>query len=44
MNTYDIKCVKCDGELAVMDTGCGKVTVNVNSVLELVPYFKENKE
>ena len=34
---------KCDGELAVMDTGCGKVTVNVNSVLELVPYFKENK-
>lgn len=35
---------KCDGELAVMDTGCGKVTVNVNSVLELVPYFKENKE
>lgn len=34
----------CDGELAVMDTGCGKVTVNVNSVLELVPYFKENKE
>ena len=35
---------KCDGELAVMDTGCGKVTVNVNSVLELVPYFEENKE
>lgn len=35
---------KCDGELAVMDTGCGKVTVNVNSVLELVPYFKEDKE
>lgn len=34
---------KCDGELAVMDTGCGKVTVNVNSILELVPYFKENK-
>lgn len=35
---------KCNGELAVMDSGCGKVTVNVNSVLELVPYFKENKE
>lgn len=34
---------KCDGELAIMDTGCGKVTVNVNSVLELAPYFKENK-
>ena len=34
---------KCNGELAVMDIGCGKATVNVNSVLELVPYFKENK-
>lgn len=34
---------KCDGELAVMDTGCGKVTVNVNSVFELTPYFKETK-
>ncbi len=34
---------KCDGELAVMDTGCGKVTVNVNSILELVPYFKEKE-
>lgn len=35
---------KCDGELAVMDIGCGKATVNVNSVLELVPYFKEDKK
>ena len=35
---------KCNGELAVMDTGCGKVTVNVNSVLELVQYFKENDQ
>lgn len=34
---------KCNGELAVMDTGYGKVTVNVNSVFELVPYFKETK-
>ena len=34
---------KCNGELAVMDIGCGKATVNVNSVLELVPYFKETK-
>lgn len=33
---------KCNGELAVMDSGFGKVTVNVNSVLELVPYFKED--
>ena len=33
---------KCNGELAVMDIGSGKATVNVNSVLELVPYFKEN--
>lgn len=32
---------KCDGKLAVMDMGCGKVTVNVNSVLDLVPYFKD---
>lgn len=31
---------KCNGELAVMDIGCGNATVNVNSVLELVPYFK----
>ena len=35
---------KCNGELAVMDIGCGKATVNVNSVLELVPYFKENDQ
>lgn len=34
---------KCDGKLATMETGCGKVAVNVNSVLELTPYFKENK-
>ena len=35
---------KCNGELAVMDNGCVKVTVNVNSVLEFVPYFKENDQ
>lgn len=34
---------RCNGELAVMDTGCGRVTVNVNSIFELVPYFKENE-
>ena len=34
---------KCDGELAVMDIGSGKATVNVNSVYELTPYFKETK-
>lgn len=43
--TYPVvgRVYKCDGELAVMDTGCGKVTVNVNSILELVPYFKEKE-
>ena len=35
---------RCNGELAVMDTGFGKVTVNVNSILEFTPYFKETKE
>ena len=34
---------KCNGELAIMDTGFGRTTVNVNSVFELVPYFKEDK-
>ena len=34
---------RCNGQLAVMDTGFGKVTVNVNSILELTRYFKENK-
>ena len=38
------KIYKCDGIIAVMDIGSGKTIVNVNSVLELVPYFKENKE
>lgn len=34
---------KCDGRLAVMDIGGGKATVNVDSVYELTPYFKETK-
>ena len=34
---------RCNGELAAMDTGVGKVMVNVNSILELTPYFKENE-
>lgn len=35
---------KCNGELAVIDYGGETALVNVNSVLDLLPHFKETNE
>ena len=35
--------LKCDGELAVIYDGTGVTTVDVNSIYQITPYFKETK-
>ena len=37
------KVIKCNGELAVIYDGSSNTVVNVNSIHQLTPYFKETK-